>query len=151
MGYTHYWNFKKNPKDIENGDKKFKKAVSLIKKGIKKIPQSWKNDDDDEVVFKLCGANGTGEPVFTDTEVAFNGDAKTNNHYESCVIKLDYEKYYSFDFCKTARRPYDVAVCLTLLCFKKAFGEDFKYSSDGNITSGEEGWKLANEIIKQLK
>ena len=29
MGYTHYWKFKKNPKDCKNGSTKFAKSVEL--------------------------------------------------------------------------------------------------------------------------
>ena len=132
MGYTHYWEFKSNPKDVKDGDKKFKKSVELLKKCLK------------DVSVKLAGGNGTGEPVFTDTKVCFNGVDDDDDAYETCYLALD-NADYKFDFCKTARKPYDVVVCLTLLCFKNFFGEDFKYSSDGNMD--DEGWSLADEIF----
>ena len=130
MAYTHYWEFKRKPKNVKDGDNKFKKSVELLKKCLK------------DVSVKLASGNGTGEPVFTDTKVCFNG--VDDDSYEGCYLALD-NADYKYDFCKTARKPYDVVVCLTLLCFKKFFGEDFKYSSDGNMN--DEGWSLAIEIF----
>ena len=94
--------------------------------------------------FELASGNGTGKPIFQDNKVCFNGVG--DDSYESCYFALDNEDY-GFNFCKTARQPYDGAVCLALLCFKKYFGEDFSYSSDGN--SEDEGWKLATEIFNK--
>lgn len=157
MGYTHYWNFKKNPKDVKDGEKKFKTAVKLLKKCLKNVPAElemevydWKNNTTQKVnvPFKLCDGNGYGEPVFTDTLVCFNGDAEKDYDHETCYLALNNDNY-EFDFCKTACKPYDVAVCLTLLCFKKAFGDDFSYSSDGNIE--DEGWKMAHNIFNKIK
>lgn len=160
MGYTHYWKFTKTPSEITNGKEKFKKAVSLFKKGLKHIPSEievskykWNEENGsfdtytEKVPFLLGGLDGTGEPVITDTTLYFNG--KDNDAYESFAV--DYTGHdWSFNFCKTARHIYDVAVCLALLCLKKAFGEDFSYSSDGDIKGGEEGWKLAKEIMAKI-
>ena len=163
MGYTHYWEFKKNPIKIENGADKFKQAVAMVKQGIEKIPSlipsfTYRMNERGEYEqvelgkepFKLCGGNGKGEPKFTDTLVSFNGDASVNHDHETCYIALDDPNDFKFNFCKTARKPYDVAVCLTLLCFKEVFGDDFKFSSDGDIDAGEEGWKMAKEIVAEL-
>ncbi len=157
MGYTHYWNFKKNPKDCKDGNKKFAKAVELLKKCLKKVPTEievenydWKNNTTStiKVPFILKGGNGEGEPKFTDELVCFNGDASMDYDYETCCFALNNDEY-EFDFCKTARQPYDVAVCLALLCFKETFGDDFSYSSDGN--EGDEGWKMAHNIFGKIK
>lgn len=157
MGYTHYWNFKKNPKDCKDGSKKFAKAVELLKKCLKKVPTEievenydWKNNTTSTIKapFVLKGGNGEGKPKFTDELVCFNGDASMGYDYETCYFALNNDEY-EFDFCKTARQPYDVAVCLTLLCFKDAFGDDFSYSSDGN--ENDKGWKMAHNIFDNIK
>ena len=155
MGYTHYWNFRKNPKDCKDGSKKFAKAVELLNKCLEKVPAELEVETYDEknnttktvkVPFVLKGGNGEGEPKFTNELVCFNGDASMDYDHETCYIALDTDN--DFDCCKTARKPYDVAVCLTLLCFKKTFGEDFSYSSDGDIDN--EGWKMAHCIFNEI-
>ena len=158
MGYTHYWRIKKTLGKVSNGKELFKMAVEATVDCIKNVPDElptldwsynekldkWESREGNPVPFKLCGWDGTGEPVFTGTKVSFNGDASTGNDHESCIIELDGKE--SFNFCKTARKPYDVAVCIALICFHHYFGDCFTYSSDGNIEEGEEGWKLAKEI-----
>ena len=131
MGYTHYWQFKNNPKNIKDGSEKFKKAVELFKKCMKSFP------------FALAGGNGTGKPIITDTKICFNGAGEDS--YETCYFAFD-DADYDYNFCKTARNNYDAAVCVAILCIKKYFGDDFSYSSDGN--SEDEGWEFAHSILK---
>lgn len=156
MGYTHYWKFKKNPKDCKNGSNKFAKSVELLKKCLAKVPAEIEGETYDwenftkkpvKIPFVLKGGNGEGEPKFTDELVCFNGDASIDCDHETCYFALDNDRY-AFDFCKTARKPYDVAVCLALLCFKKNFGNDFSYSSDGN--KDDAGWKMAHNIFNEI-
>ena len=134
MGYTHYWTFKKSPAEIADGKQKFANAVAIFKDGLKKLQD-----------IPLGDGMGNGEPIITDTAVCFNGKAPED--YETCYIAIESK---GFDFCKTARRPYDPAVCLLLLCMADAFGDDFEYSSDGDIENGEEGWARAKEIFADL-
>ena len=148
MGYTHYWNFTMNPKDIKDGEKKFKKAVELLKKCIAKVPAELDVPYYGKHPFKLAGGDGTGEPIFNDDKVCFNGfEGDEDLSHETCYFALD-NPDFDFDFCKTAEKPYDVAVCLALLCFKKAFGDDFKWSSDRN--GSEFGWRLAHSIADNI-
>lgn len=136
MGYTHYWKFKKKVNELnqEYGENRFKVAVDLFKEGLKKLQD-----------IALGNGVGEGEPIITDTEVCFNGKAPED--YETCAMSLESK---GFDFCKTARQPYDPVVCLLLLCMADAFGDDFEYSSDGDIENGEEGWARAKEIFNEL-
>ena len=134
MGYTHYWTFKKSPAKIADGKEKFANAVALFKEGLKKLQD-----------IPLGDGWGENEPIITDTKVCFNG--KTPKDYETCAMSLESK---GFNFCKTARQPYDPVVCLLLLCMADAFGDDFGYSSDGDIENGEEGWARAQEIFATL-
>lgn len=146
MGYTHYFDFNRKPADIENGDKKFKEAVELFKEKLAKLPP-----------VRLRGGSGKGEPVMTDKVLCFNGDASKGEDYETMYISYEDEDA-GYNFCKTARQPYDAAVCLALLCFNKVFGDDFTYSSDGYcprssaVINGEEeleeGWKPAFDAMQ---
>ena len=59
MGYTHYWYFKNHVGS--NLDK--------IAEAVKRMRELY-----EEAGFKLCGPDGTGEPIITSEEIAFNGD-----------------------------------------------------------------------------
>jgi hypothetical protein len=143
MGYTHYWKFKKSPMRMRTeGEVKFESAVESIKKCIAELPDKIGDEP-----LKLCGGDGTGEPIFSNTLVCFNGDGSCDNDHETCYISLESE---GFDCCKTARKPYDVAVCITLICFSHWFGDNFEYGSDGDIENGEEGWALAKDITSKI-
>lgn len=161
MGYTHNYRFIKNPKTIENGAEKFAKAVNAAKICIGRLPKRiyYTKKLYDEAtqsfdikkksscrLYPMRGGNGYGEPVFNPDLICFNGDEKHQQGYETFYInfKNDFSK-----FCKTARQPYDVAVCIALLCFKHYFGDDFYLRSDGDMAKGEEGWKRAKKITDE--
>ena len=52
-----------------------------------------------------------------------------------------------FNFCKTARKPYDIAVCSALIIAKKHFGESIMISSDGDNEEWQESKALCQEIL----
>lgn len=145
MGYTHYWIFKKKVSDIENGTEKFKNAVELFKQGIEKL-RDKEDLDGNKLDYKVMLGNGIGEgePTITDDKLTFNG--KCPNDYETFSITTESE---DFDFCKTAHQPYDVFVCLALLCFKETFGDDISIRSDGDMKH-EERWKMAHEVFNEI-
>ena len=139
MGYTHYWNFKNDtaPKDIEGGADKFFKASAIIAKCVGKVR---------DMGIEICGGNGEGLPKVSDSLVLFNGSRKKGEQHES--FRIDTEDG-AYNFCKTARKPYDILVCLSLLAFKWAFGEDFSYKSDG-ITKEAYEHRAENEYWKSI-
>ena len=47
-------------------------------------------------------------------------------------------------FCKTNRKPYDLAVCAVLLAFKKRFVTTVKISSDGSSEEWKDAYTLYN-------
>lgn len=161
MGYTHYYKFVKCPNNIENGAEKFANAVNAAKICIGRLPkhiyytkklynEATKAFDIKKRksyrLYPMRGGNGYGEPVFKPDFICFNGDEEHKQGYETFCI--DFKNDFC-TFCKTARQPYDVAVCIALLCFKHYFGNDFKLDSDGGIESGEEGWKRAKKITNE--
>jgi len=52
-----------------------------------------------------------------------------------------------FDFCKTAFRPYDLAVIAILVSFKKHFGEAVKVLSDGTDQQWFDGKLLCSKLL----
>ena len=120
MGYSHYW---KMTEPIQINDKQ-KKLIKEILKDHKAILFSW---------------DGNGKPEFTDKILSFNGDGSQDLDHESFIVRFDEQN--DFEFCKTARKPYDVAICKIL--FVLSLSPGFTFSSDGDIFNGEENWKDA--------
>lgn len=113
MGYTHYFGFKSGAKiDAERWNKSLELGKACAKaSGV-----------------EIAGFDGTGEPEFTDKCISFNGKGDEQS-YET--FYLEREGRYTHEYCKTERKPYDIVVCCFLLAFKKVFGKDFDYTSDG--------------------
>ena len=149
MGYTHYYGFTKyaNQKRI---NELFPTAVELFKDGLALLPKRLSRYGRRSYLV-LCGWDGEAKskPVINNNEIRFNG----KGDYAHETFLLDHNT--RSEFCKTARKPYDLAVCMCLLCFKEVFGDDFRYSSDGycpeddSVKEGRE--KLEYEWAKAVK
>jgi hypothetical protein len=86
----------------------------------------------------LRGPLGDGDPKIGDASIAFNGDKANDLDHESFIFNRDLgnrsppydSKYGWFNCCKTARKPYDLVVCVVLLLAKHYF-PDITIKSDG--------------------
>jgi len=152
MGYTHYWTFNANEIETTNElRKKFLEASRLVRRGylaIKNNPSLHEGIAGgyyDNELCKIRGGMGEGNPVFNESEIWFNGDEKSGLDHETFCIRW-YENRR--DFCKTARKPYDILVCYALLCFDHVFDDKsvFSYSSDGDNVD----WKAAYRFSKEV-
>lgn len=88
------------------------------------------------------------EPQVDYRGIHLNGDAEDG--HETFAFKL---REVSREFCKTARKPYDLPVCEMLLVLK-AYLPNFVLSSDGFSGYAEEPkidgfWKQAIENVKE--
>ncbi len=120
MGYTHYWEIKKElPKEQWEAFKD--ETCALL--------------DDPSVSDIIGDARGNaGFPRITDTEVTFNGVGKKAHEtfsIDRCAGRREHDKP-TFNFCKTAYKPYDRYVVRVLLLAEKHFGDSISVSSDGN-------------------
>lgn len=89
MGYTRYWK-----RTATNFDEDFLEFCNEVFKTCKKLG------------ITIRDWNGEGEPLVNKYCISFNGDASKNLDHESCVL----DNEVGFNFCKTARKPYDYAV-----------------------------------------
>lgn len=145
MGYTHYWTFKPNKvQTTEDLRKKFKRASSCVKSFVRFMDQN-KSD-----VFKICGGSGEGKPIISDTEIWFNGNASQQLDHETFSMHWNRPNHQGRqdDFCKTARKPYDLIVCFTLLVFADMFPEAFEFSSDGGMNDAE--WQRVVDLYESF-
>ncbi len=109
MGYTHYWS---NTPAFTEG---FAHDVDLI---VAKAQEQG---------IVIRGWDGTGEPVFSPTEIRFNGDGEQDQDFETFVLVPGEQ---GFTFCKTGRMPYDAVVGAILIALKES-DPSFFVQSDG--------------------
>lgn len=127
MGYTRYWQRTEKPITEE--------FVAKVKEIIK---------DANDKGIKICGSNGSGEPVLEENCVAFNGNGELGLDHESCVFD---NEHHGFDFTKTACKPYDFAVRNVLKIAEKE-GLVVDVSSDGENEEiiSDNDWKCRDML-----
>lgn len=142
MGYTHYWYYNPSKATSPDTSAAFVKAVSEITK-YKELLESRG--------LVVCGSLGEGEAQLTPDLIAYNGDASKDLDHESFYIERQAQQDRNgFNFCKTARKPYDTLVCLSLIALFEAFANPkvFSYCSDGS--DDEEEWQAAYEVYREM-
>lgn len=94
----------------------------------------------------LGDAWGEGEPVADEHRIAFNGSGETG--YESCVLT---RRNSSWTFCKTDRRPYDLAVVALYAVAHKVAPKAYTWDSDGDRIETAAGRELARLALAQAR
>ena len=150
MGYTHYY---KKPGGYILNAATFSNVVELAHKIISACEKDSPIGGvyyDGEVV-EIVGPNGDKSPITSGDMLQFNG--KGDNAHEALIIsnrKEDLE-LGSFNFCKTARKPYDIVVTAVLIAFKAYFLAAVTINSDGYIEDWEPGLELYNICAPENK
>lgn len=147
MGYTNYM---RTPA-VMDADK-FKLLSEELETVSGLLPahsESARTEPSKEFIV-IRGGDGEGSPVFNENVIAFNGDKKDDMYHETFAIervKRDSrsEKGLVFDFCKTARKPYDLMVKISMLRLKYHFPE-CELSCDGVAAD----WKQAKKVYKKV-
>lgn len=133
MGYAHHWRIKQ-PQTLAQ-------AMPAIAADLKQLLPH---------LPPLAGSLGTGKPEISGELIAFNGVAPDGD-YESFVLDPfepvpEWRKDEGhFDFCKTGRRPYNLAVTVTLLLARHHAGDAIMVSSDGFLPE----WLPAARLIRK--
>lgn len=145
MGYTHYWRFHRDKMKTEKLRQTFKEVSEEIETLHKNLPLFRKSGYYTDKSILIKGGLGEGMPIFNETEIWFNGESKLDMDHETfCISWKDND---AFGFCKTARKPYDLLVCLSLLSFLDHYeSEIFVLSSDGDAEDWQEAVDLYNDV-----
>lgn len=125
MGYTQYWNTKRDFTCSE-----WDKICTQTKNYLATIHDL------------VAGPLGDGDPIMDPDSIAFNGIGQNGSYesfnlererrgYEGWMDKARYLKEGEFNFCKTAARPYDLAVVEVLKIAKRIAPECITLKSDG--------------------
>jgi hypothetical protein len=118
MGYTHY--FQLHNKPSKEG------WISFIKGAENLIAQAWDTSLEVEIGEDFISINGVGE----------------ESHETFFFSKVSKE----WEFCKTARKPYDKVVTSVLILAKYLFPTMY-LKSDGNWEEWIEGRELFKEVF----
>ncbi len=113
MGYTHYYKNKRAFTDSE-WDQFTKKVKKMLAETSIPVANNY-------------GEEGT-DPLITEDYVAFNG--VEDDGHETAYMPKDGA---SFEFCKTAHKPYDELVVQMYKIAKKILGSGITLSSDGDV------------------
>lgn len=150
---------------VEKHIKAFKSAAKDIKHLLKNLPEhsfsAGGYHSEENIIIK--GGLGKGKPTVNKNKIWLNGDGEKDLDHETFAIDLFealplYYEDYQIEkgvsgFCKTARKPYDLVVCVSLLILKEHLGEDFDFSSDGGLEDWEQAIllyiKLFNRAINK--
>lgn len=121
MGYTHYWSVQRSHPDYAT-------AWLTIIDDTRRIIDAVRATG-----VVIAGPDGYRRPVLDPAEgIAFNGDATTDLDYEALVLRPpSLALGYTRAFCKTGRRPYDLAVAAVLLRARLLLPDVFLIRSDG--------------------
>lgn len=98
--------------------------------------------------LEIKGTGGKGEPIITPELIAFNGNEELGLDHETFLL-APFELSGFGNFCKTARKPYDVLAVACILAAKKHLGAEFTFSSDGNMDELKEGIELYETVLKR--
>lgn len=156
MGYTHYWN-RSADFTTEQWEKICLETLDIIVRHCdkKKIVLAFEFDSPAVQQPVLFGGPNYGPrpPEVSPELIRFNG-WKDEGHETFYLTKAkpdnpsyDPDATESFDFCKTNRKPYDLAVMLVLLAMKRHAPESVSVSSDGNW---DVEWSEARKVYKRL-
>ena len=121
MGYTHYWNMQRVTAEDTAG---YLRALPLVKELIERHQD----------ILEAVEDNGNTLPIASEKEILFNGIGE--DAHETFVFRCPEIAEGNGgdpalrDFCKTARKPYDLPVCLVLLTLA-AHMPNLELASDG--------------------
>lgn len=117
MGYTHYYQQGSIPSQALFDN--FTYHVSEL------LEMAWDIDLDISIEPDYLSINGVGD-----------------ESHETFIIR---RKDLTWDFCKTARKPYDAVITAVLILARYTF-PDFSVSSDGDW----EDWSIGREIFTSV-
>jgi len=154
MGFTHYFY---RPAVLSKANwKAFIEEVEMLKDNLPETGITAGSHYTEPI--EIAGWDGESyndpeAPIYSKEEDAIYFNGVGDLGHESLVIervtkeiKTKKKDELHFEFCKTARKPYDTFVCLVLISFKRWFMDKVSISSDGD----QEDWQPALDLYYKL-
>lgn len=129
MGYTHYWKFKKLKGKVNEAN--YQKAIAKCQGVVREYAKAHGGISGYTAHCKPGEYGG----------VNFNG-SKDDGH-ETFILREHLNQNEAFNFCKTARKPYDGLVVACLIILKKYLGDGIEIGSDGFRADYIQGLNIA--------
>lgn len=126
MGYTHYFTTRATLKNEVWSELLTDVAKIISASGI-----------------TIGGWDGLGAPTLSSEKIVFNGSPA----YETFHLP---HKGNGFEFCKTARLPYDKVVTAVLIRARDYYGDEIQLSSDGDWVEWSEGVQLYTQVFDSV-
>lgn len=142
MGYTHYWT---QTRDFESDE--FEAIVADVVAILADAEQRYE--------ISICDGAATphSRPDVNSERIAFNGtdiDDRGHETFELVRVRVlaaqRRAEQLGWDFCKTERKPYDIAVA-AVLCYLATVTESHAVSSDGCGRDFLAGLTLARQAL----
>ena len=137
MGYTHYWSMSNDFTPAE---------WQLICGAARNVITKF-NDFGNSVKLAREYDDISTPAEITDEHIRFNGLG--DDGHETFLIPREIPEAPEwrqgepdFQFCKTARKPYDDAVVAVLIYIRQECPGKFEWSSDGDLSEHDDGLKL---------
>ena len=132
MGLTHYWY-----RPTELPAEIFAAAVDDVRLVLKRLD------------LPLAGFEGKGEPILTPSSIVFNGAGEDAvEPFEIQQVEFDRRGRAEFyGYCKTAGRPYDLAVRAALIVMQHHFRDKLKVMSDESPQSWGDARRVVHETL----
>lgn len=136
MGYTNYHQAAEATRDIA--------------KDARKIVDTAQSEG-----VGIFGPDGTGEPIITAKEIAFNGDVTQDFDHETFGLYAPDHEMHGHPlagFTKTAHKPYDAAVIAVLISTYLRTGLESSCDNGGDADSEEitNGINLFERAVRPL-
>lgn len=138
MGYTHYWT-QNSGFTGEEWDKTAREIQAILDCARKRGVALGDGFGKREI---------TAAEAIQDSAIVFNGLASDSHETFYIHRALSDPKW---DFCKTARKPYDVAVTACLIYLDSVFPGRFSVSSDGTAVDWQDGLNLARSALPHIE
>lgn len=134
MGYTHYWRVKKIKGMATVLEARYQKAILECQKVCSTYYKEFGG---------LSGYSAHTKPG------AYGGlkvNGKGDDGHEDFVMREHFNENEDFEFCKTARKSYDLVVTACLAILKHRLGHAIEVSSDGDAADWTDGVNYAREV-----
>jgi hypothetical protein len=134
MGYTHYWEVNEIRGSSKVNEVRYMRALNDCNRIIK----AYYNE--------FGGLSGYSAHCKLNEYGGLKVNGKGCDAHEDFTMREHFNENSGFNFCKTARKPYDIVVIACLSVLAHRLGHAFKVSSDGMPSDWLAGVKLARKI-----